>query len=42
MSALLIGLIWLLNFGISYWNCRVVGLMWNSTKEMGGGPRFMT
>jgi len=42
MSALIIGFIWLLNLGISYWNCRVVGLIWNSSKEMGGGVRFMT
>lgn len=42
MTALIIGIIWLLNLGISFWNCRVVGLMWRSTKEMGGWVRFMT
>ncbi len=39
---LLIGLIWLINFGISWWNARITGLVWAETKMMGGFPRFMT
>jgi len=38
----LIALVWVVNFAISWWNARAVGLMWVETKEMGGFPRFMT
>lgn len=39
---LIIGIVWILNFAISWWNARVVGLVWVETKQMGGLPRFMT
>lgn len=39
---LIIGFVWILNFAISWWNARVVGLVWVETKHMGGWPRFMT
>ena len=32
-------LIWLLNFGISFWNAYAVGLAWVETKHSGGWPR---
>lgn len=34
-------LIWLINFGISYWNARTCGLVWVETKYQGGWKRFM-
>lgn len=34
--------IWLLNFGISWWNARITGLIWAESKMMGGFTRFMT
>jgi hypothetical protein len=37
---MLIGL-WALNLVISWWNARVVGLMWSETKQIGGYPRAM-
>ncbi len=39
---IIIGLVWLLNFGISWWNARTVGLVWVETKQIGGWQRFMT
>jgi len=41
MHAALIILIWLLNFGISFWNAYAVGVAWVETKHCGGWPRFM-
>ena len=38
----LIAFVVLLNFGISFWNARAVGLMWVETKQIGGFTRFMT
>lgn len=40
-TILVIGFIWVLNLGISYWNARVVGTVWIETKMMGGFTRFM-
>lgn len=37
-----LGVVFVLNFAISWWNARVVGLVWVETKQMGGFPRFMT
>lgn len=37
-----LGIVWIVNFAISWWNARVVGLVWVETKEMGGFSRFMT
>ena len=41
MQWLLIGFIWILNFGISWWNAYSVGKAWVETKHYGGWPRFM-
>lgn len=38
---LLLVLIWAVNFAISWWNARSVGLVWVETKQMGGWQRFM-
>lgn len=38
--AILAGL-WLLTFGISWWNARQCGLYWADGKAMGGLPRFL-
>lgn len=38
---LVIGIVWIINFAISWWNARVVGCMWVEAKVMGGFPRFM-
>lgn len=38
---LLIGLIWVVNFAISWWNARTVGLMWTEVKYLGGFKQFM-
>lgn len=38
----LVTFIWFLNFGISWWNARVTGLVWVETKQIGGWQRFMT
>lgn len=31
-----VAVIWLINFGISFWNARIVGLIWVEAKEVGG------
>ncbi len=41
MSGAYVILIWLLNFGISFWNAYSVGLAWVETKHNGGWPRIM-
>jgi hypothetical protein len=38
---LLIGLVWLLNFGISLWNAYAVGKSWVEARAAGGWPRIM-
>lgn len=42
MELLLIAFIWLLNFGISWWNAYAVGKCWAEAKACGGYMRFMT
>lgn len=42
MEVAIVILVWILNFAISWWNARVVGVTWSETKEMGGWPRFMS
>lgn len=42
MNYLVIGLIWLLNLGISFLNARNCGLVWVESRVMGGWVRFMT
>ena len=42
MEVLLIAFIWLLNFGISWWNAYAVGKCWAEAKAVGGYMRFMT
>ena len=34
-------LVWLLNYGISWWNCRAAGRGWDDAKAAGGWARFM-
>jgi len=41
MHSALIILVWLLNFGISFWNAYAVGLAWVETKHAGGWPRVV-
>jgi hypothetical protein len=41
MMALVIGFVWILNLGISFWNARACGLAWIETKVVGGWYRFM-
>jgi len=41
MPYLLIGLVWLLNFGISIWNAYTVGKAWAEARAVGGWPRVM-
>lgn len=41
MNYMIIAFIWLLNFGISFWNAWAVGSSWAETKASGGWPRFM-
>ena len=41
MEYLLIGLVWLLNFGISLWNAYAVGKSWVEARAAGGWPRIM-
>jgi hypothetical protein len=41
MNYLLIGLVWLLNFGISIWNAYAVGKSWAEARAAGGWPRIM-
>jgi|GEM_PF-5353314 hypothetical protein len=36
-----IAVIWLINFGISIWNARVVGLIWVEAKQLGGFANFL-
>jgi len=38
----IIGLVWILNFAISWFNARTVGMVWVETKQIGGWQRFMT
>lgn len=38
---LLVGIVWIMNFAISWWNARSVGLVWSESKMVGGFPRFM-
>lgn len=43
MSQILILIfVWILNFAISWWNARTVGMVWVETKQIGGWQRFMT
>jgi hypothetical protein len=42
MQWLIIGFVWALNFAISFWNARSVGVVWVETKQIGGFQRFMT
>ena len=41
MELLLVGLIFVLNFAISWWNAYVCGKVWAETKAVGGWRRFM-
>jgi hypothetical protein len=41
MNFLLLGLVWLLNLGISFWNAYAVGKSWAEAKAVGGWPRVM-
>ena len=41
MSFLLVGLVWLLNFGISIWNAYAVGKSWAEARAAGGWPRVL-
>jgi len=41
MEMFLVAILWVVNFAISYWNCKVVGSSWHATKAMGGWIRFM-
>lgn len=41
MEGLLIAFVWLLNFGISWWNSYAVGSAWTEARAAGGWPRFM-
>lgn len=38
---LILGLVWVINFFISWLNARTVGVMWSETKFIGGWKRFM-
>lgn len=42
MEILLIAFIWVLNFGISWWNAYAVGKCWAEARTAGGYMRFMT
>jgi hypothetical protein len=37
----LVAVIWLVNFGISFWNARVVGQIWVEAKQVGGLANFL-
>lgn len=39
---LLLVLIWAVNFAISWWNAKSVGVVWVETKQIGGWQRFMS
>jgi hypothetical protein len=41
MPYLLVGLVWLLNLGISIWNAYAVGKSWVEARAAGGWPRVM-
>jgi hypothetical protein len=41
MDLLIIGLVWLLNFGISVWNAYAVGKSWVEARVAGGWPRLL-
>ena len=41
MPFLLVGLVWLLNLGISAWNAYAVGKAWAEARAAGGWPRVM-
>ena len=38
---ILIGILWLVNFGISWWNSRQVGLVWVQARHIGGPAKFL-
>src|SRR4051794_20879518 len=42
MDYLLIGLVWLVNFGISIWNAYATGKSWVEARAVGGWPRIMS
>jgi hypothetical protein len=41
MHLLILIAVWLLNFGISWWNAYICGKTWIEVKSMGRMPRFM-
>ena len=41
MELLLVGLVWLLNLGISIWNAWAVGRSWVEARAVGGWPRLL-
>jgi len=41
MITAFVAIIWVINFGISFWNAWAVGSSWVETKMAGGWPRFM-
>ncbi len=41
MKEAILIIVWVINFAISWWNARTVGLSWVETKAMGGFTRFM-
>ncbi len=38
---MIIGIVWIINLGISWLNARTVGVTWVETKQIGGWQRFM-
>lgn len=38
---LIIGIVWVINFAISWWNARVCGTFWAELRTIGGWQRFM-
>jgi hypothetical protein len=42
MEYLVVALLWILNFGISWWNAHAAGRVWVEAKFAGGWQRFMT
>jgi hypothetical protein len=41
MAVLMVVVVWVINFVISWFNAKTVGLMWSETKQIGGWQRFM-
>lgn len=37
----IVAVMWIINFGISFWNARVVGLIWVEAKQIGGFANFL-